>query len=459
VPISDPTDIANCELYWDVHDPAFSDAGTTPCAVGDTIQQLTDLSGNSRHGTQATAGKRATFTTIEGVGAARHLGGHYWDSTSFLDSSYDTAFTEVLVHWHESASGFAVVSNDASANARHDLSCASNVETTQIFNGTLSDTTMNATLSRQAMRVEVVRYNGATKKIRIAGPDNDTASSESATNNLGLGATWRLGDYGVGGGFGYYGMTRALALYKRALTDGEVDDLVTWAIAKFMAHSNGSHSNGAGTINVVCDGNSITEGNGAAGGANSYPTQLGTLLGGGYAVTNKGTAGVYIGHMIDDRFRTLNTIDTLFDASAAQNILIACEGTNDIQNGASAVQSFQRMKEYCLIHKHKGWQIIVATTIADGNYNGTQETERAAYNALVVANWPDFADGLADFAADTHFDAQSDTSDTTYYQVDTIHLTATGNGILAQIAYDAIQALPSGATGSPWTYYAQMMAG
>jgi lysophospholipase L1-like esterase len=435
MPIASPNDIANCELYLDADDSSFSDAGSTPCSVGDTIRQLSDRSGNGRHATQATGANRPTFTTIEGVGAARHLSSHYLDTGSFLDSSWDTSITAVLVHEPETSAGFQIVSTDASDKFRHAISAASNVEATSLYTPGLSDNVLDPTVSRQSLRVEVIRYNGSTKRVRIAGPDSDTSFSESATGNLALGATWRLGDYGPSLGFGYAGFTRALALYKRSLTDGEVDDLVAWSLAKFAAHSNGSHSGGGGDAMVVCDGNSLTAGQGGT----SYPTQLDALLGAGWAVTNKGISGQYIGHMITDRYRSLNEIDALFNPSATKNICVYFEGINDVQNGASGENSFQRHKQYGLRRKYKGWQTIVCTCPPAGITTGTKETARQNLNTLLRANWAEFADALVDLDADPAFD---DPNDLTYYDADTIHWTTAGYAVVAGLVKDAIDNLP-----------------
>jgi len=431
-PAFTPTDIANCELYLDVEEAAYSDAGTTPCTVGDAIAQLSDLSGNDRHAT-VPSGTGPTFTLIQGVGAARH-GNNYLETSSFLDSSFNTAITVVRVC--EPTRFGSVLGGDEAIWTYHDGSAG--VESTAYNVSSLSPGSLAMTLTRRSNRVEVYRYNGSTQKLRVAGPDLDTESSSATTGNLGATGIWTVGTY-PGNAFGpYSGFIRAEIIYKRSLTDGEVDSLVAWALAKFAANSTGALSSGGGDAVVVCDGNSLTSGVGGT----AYPTQLDTLLGAGWTVSNQGVGGQYMGDMLTDRSRTLNIVDAQWSASASRNICVYFEGANEVNLGAgSGSQAFQRHKDYGLRRRYKGWEVLVCTIPPSGTSNATQETERQALNTLLRANWADFADGLVDLAADPVFDAQADASNGTYYDADTIHLTTAGYAVIAGLVKTAIDNL------------------
>ena len=59
MPITNPTDIANCEVWFHRGD-WYTDAGVTLATNGQSVQQWNDSSGHARHATQATLGNRPT---------------------------------------------------------------------------------------------------------------------------------------------------------------------------------------------------------------------------------------------------------------------------------------------------------------------------------------------------------------------------------------------------------------
>jgi lysophospholipase L1-like esterase len=277
------------------------------------------------------------------------------------------------------------------------------------------------------------------------------SSSEAATGNLGVSGAYRIGDYS-GTGFGIYGVIRAAIVYARSLTDAEVDDLVAWALAKFATHSNGSLSAGVGNAVVVCDGDSLTLGTGSTGG-NTYPAQLAAILGGTYTVSNKGISGQFMADMLYDRFRTIGEIDALWSSGATRNICVYFEGINEVQNGASGAQCYQRTKEYGLRRRYKGFEPITITIAAAGTASAGAETARQDMNTLLRADFSvatadpyvflanpgvNYARALVDMAARPEFDTQADTSNTTYYDADTLHWTNTSYGLLAGHVKNAI---------------------
>lgn len=61
-------------------------------------------------------------------------------------------------------------------------------------------------------------------------------------------------------------------------------------------------------------------------------------------------------------------------------------------------------------------------------------------NTWLRANWSSFADGIADYAAETTMGLQATASNATYYG-DTIHPTSAEHTLLAPICASAINAL------------------
>ena len=68
----------------------YSDAGTTPCADGDTVRQWSDQSGNGNHAVQATAGNRPTFkvSIVNGLPVVRCI--HSRPDTIVVPADFST---------------------------------------------------------------------------------------------------------------------------------------------------------------------------------------------------------------------------------------------------------------------------------------------------------------------------------------------------------------------------------
>ena len=71
----------------------------------------------------------------------------------------------------------------------------------------------------------------------------------------------------------------------------------------------------------------------------------------------------------------------------------------------------------------------------------TFEAARAAYNQLVRDAWPQFADGLADIAADPRIGDALDNLDRQYYKADAIHPNDAGSAVMAAVTAPVINSL------------------
>lgn len=191
----------------------------------------------------------------------------------------------------------------------------------------------------------------------------------------------------------------------------------------------------AGVTTLVCEGDSLTLGTGATNGL-SYPSQLWTLRGGvmSDAPFNFGVSGQTIATSVTN----VAKVDNLYNAANAKNVAILWSGINDVANGVAAATVYNNIASWCTGRKALGFKVVVCTLPACGTLTGAQETVRQTVNASIVSNAATIANGLADLAANSHFDAQADTADTTYYNADTVHLTNAGYGIVAGIISAAI---------------------
>lgn len=150
------------------------------------------------------------------------------------------------------------------------------------------------------------------------------------------------------------------------------------------------------SLRIVCDGNSITAGNGTM----PYPAQMELFLkqlGITATVTNIGVGAQTTLDMILDSA----SIDTLL-VPGAQNILIASEGANDFFFNNSTVQvAYDRFTSYCLNRISAGWYVIVFSNFTRNSTPawGTSadlEVKVSAFNAMLSANYKNFCSRYVD---------------------------------------------------------------
>ena len=130
-------------------------------------------------------------------------------------------------------------------------------------------------------------------------------------------------------------------------------------------------------------------------------------------------------------------IDPLLATPHERAVLVAWEWLND---PADVSARMAHMVAYCQARRAAGWQVIVLTNTSNANEVPMDVADATAY---IRANWPSFADGLADVAVDPRIGAAGQYADPAYF-VDGVHMTSAGYGIVAGIVKTAIEGLPSG---------------
>lgn len=203
-------------------------------------------------------------------------------------------------------------------------------------------------------------------------------------------------------------------------------------------------------LKLVADGNSLTVGQGSTGGQD-YLQQLKTLLTdtapkviADPVLANFGVGGQTTDAMIADAATQIDTTLAAVGTYSAQ-VLLGWEGTNDLYFGATAQDAYDDLATYYAARKAAGWRVL-AFTITPRSNSGTPsdfETKRQQVNALLRANWPAFADGLVDVAADHRIGREGAETDTTYY-TDLVHMTNAGYAVVAELASAAVQRLRGG---------------
>ena len=189
---------------------------------------------------------------------------------------------------------------------------------------------------------------------------------------------------------------------------------------------------------VICDGDSLTFGTGSTSGQN-YPYQLEQLLpiAGDYVCFNLGISGTTIATMISG---AVARVDKRICGWNTKNIVVCWGGINDLANGDDATTVYNNIVTYCQARQVAGWQVVVCTFPASSALTVGQEVNRQTVNTNIRNNYTTFADALADLAANSHFDEQSDVADATYY-ADETHLKNAGYAIVAGLINTAIGTL------------------
>lgn len=140
-------------------------------------------------------------------------------------------------------------------------------------------------------------------------------------------------------------------------------------------------------VNIVADGNSLTEGYNKAGViGQSYPKQLGLLepfKSNGSKVFNFGVGGQTITQMLVD---ASTQIDSKL-SSTLRNVCLVWEGRNEMDmNNTSAVDCFTKLKKYCTDRKTAGFEVYLLTNTPSYNYNNFADlnTRINTLNQLII---------------------------------------------------------------------------
>jgi lysophospholipase L1-like esterase len=189
---------------------------------------------------------------------------------------------------------------------------------------------------------------------------------------------------------------------------------------------------------IVFDGDSLTIGTQAT---DPYPSQLMRMWGGGVRWWNLGVGGQGVADMLGD---AAEQVDTKYDARRGRNVVVLWGGTNDMAlRLRSPQQVLELTRQYCEERRDQGFLMVVTTTLPRSGRIDPDDFEgrRQDLNALLRAQWRDFADALVDVAADPRLGDPGDEMDRRYFDADRVHLNDTGLGEIAKLVYPALKGL------------------
>jgi len=164
-------------------------------------------------------------------------------------------------------------------------------------------------------------------------------------------------------------------------------------------------------------------------------TDLGDL----YYVKNVAMGGETLPDMIT---QGAAQVDAIFDASK-ENVAFLEGGTNDISAGRTPQQIHDDTETWCLARKAAGYQVILFSLpifYCAGASCISREAIRQETNALIAADWADYADAYIDLDTLDMYPDYPGPYDPTLF-VDGLHPTSAGTAILAGAAQVALAGL------------------
>ena len=128
-----------------------------------------------------------------------------------------------------------------------------------------------------------------------------------------------------------------------------------------------------------------------------------------------------------------------FSRAAKWNVAAVWLGVNTPRNGEGTyTDAFHYLVALCSQLQRRGFRVVVLTWTSCSD---EVSLGRDAFNTLVRAQWPLFADALADVAADSRIGAAGAYSNTTYFHDDQRHLIQAGHEIVGPIVGAAVDSI------------------
>jgi hypothetical protein len=188
---------------------------------------------------------------------------------------------------------------------------------------------------------------------------------------------------------------------------------------------------------VVWDGGSIIAGTGAAPGY-EFPTQTLALVPRSCRSYVSYTGRARIADMLAE---APVEVDARYRTNADLNVCVVQAGGGDFRDGALAADVYAALRSYCEGRRAAGFRVVALTILPSGD-PVTFEAARLAYDAMLRDAWQEFADGLADIAADGRIGDTGDNLDRRFYALDALHPNSAGNAVMATVAAPVLGGLP-----------------
>lgn len=197
------------------------------------------------------------------------------------------------------------------------------------------------------------------------------------------------------------------------------------SVIKTLPANDFMDANAATNSVILFEGDSLTAGYGSSHAPDFYVTMP------------SGWTKISDGHPAKSQDWIYRNADTNISPNFAKkgklNILVDWSGANDFSTKAVA-DIFAQKVQYIKHMRALGWKVLVCTMPDISNTNYAQaQTKKNDLNALIAAEWRNFADGLIDLMNAPNIGATGSCTNSTYYQTDGVHLKDAGNVIVGQV--------------------------
>ena len=260
--------------------------------------------------------------------------------------------------------------------------------------------------------------------------------------------TTRVGPLLMGGNYQSGQMTGTIyraVFYNRQLTAAEIaqNDTAVDNWVRYRGVTRGKYAVPSSTSNLICIGDSITQGRGASPAcANAMLTGLSDP----FQIFNMGMATETLTNMLI----AAPKFATGINPAGKSNIVWLFAGTNDMcvaTNALTAAQTLQKLEALSRYMRSQGGKVLIIPMLSrTGSYQGTTcDALHDQYNTLLSQNWPSFADGFANGVLnDSNLTGDGAYANSTYFQSDGIHPTTVAQQLIAGYVQPEINALVAG---------------
>jgi hypothetical protein len=221
-----PSDLTGLEVWYDPSDIStlWQDSARTTSVTtdADPVGALDDKSGNGRHATQATSGKRPTYKTSQ------------FGSLSALDLDGTDDFLDATVTLSQPLTWFIVTDLDATATQQHLIDGNTNRNTVYVwtdgdFHFYAGSDVDSALAVDTSPHVIVATFNGASSKLWVDGGSGVTGD----TSTQGISSLLRIGIESGGSSGPVNGRIGELLGYTQALSTTDIDRAGNYLAAKW----------------------------------------------------------------------------------------------------------------------------------------------------------------------------------------------------------------------------------
>jgi hypothetical protein len=225
--ISSPLDISGCQFWYDA-------SQITGLSDADPVATWSDLSGNARHATQATSGKRPLYRTniVNGLPILRFDGTDDNISAAGFTLNQPCTMVAVFVQRMDPAGNKGLLDGTSSDYSRY-LFVAGSGNTLGLYAGT----TLNGpTLTVGTVYHTTAIFNGGSSSVRINGGSPTSGNAGSAGSG---GITIGSANNGAGGEYVQFDFGEVFG-YNVAVSAGNITDINTYLDAKWRGIGGGS---------------------------------------------------------------------------------------------------------------------------------------------------------------------------------------------------------------------------